>query len=233
MPYRRLPKTDAARLKALEALTDNNEVYTVGGRFIDRTSLAKAQKLYALLSDACGQHVSSMRTQVRYSKRMTDLQHNAMTYISHFIQVLFLAVERGEIPDDQLGDYGIRPEERVVPYLKTADAIMQWGSKVIQAERNRVKAGGKPILSPPIGVVATHFDVFKEKYNAQRQYKSKTAGAKADIDALRPQVDEVILDLWNQIEKHFENEPPERRYQLCRKYGVVYYYRRHEKHLEQ
>ncbi|MBO4849759.1 MAG: hypothetical protein J5529_02530 [Prevotella sp.] len=233
MPYRRLPKTDAARLKALEALTDNNDVYTVAGRFIDRNSLAKAQKLYALLSDACGQHATSMRTQVRYSKRMANLQHNAMTYISHFIQVLFLAVERGEVPEDCLKEYGIKPDEKLVPYLKTAEAIMQWGTRVIQAERKRVKEGGKPILSPSIGAVATHFDVFKEKYNAQRQYKNKTAGALADIDTLRPQVDEVILDLWNQIEKHFENEPPEKKYQLCKKYGVVYYYRRHEKHLEE
>ena len=67
---------------------------------------------------------------------------------------------------------------------------------------------------------------------AQKQYQTKTTEALADIDAIRPQVDEVILQLWNQIEKHFENEPPETKYALCRKYGVVYYYRRHEKHLE-
>ena len=29
MPYRRLPKTDAARLKALKTLLDNNDIYTV------------------------------------------------------------------------------------------------------------------------------------------------------------------------------------------------------------
>ncbi|MBO4820711.1 MAG: hypothetical protein J5548_04515 [Prevotella sp.] len=232
MPYRRLPKTDAARLKALETLTENNDVYTVGGRFIDRQLLAKAQKLYAKLSDACGQHQVSMRTQVRYSKRMVDLQHNAMTFISHFLQVLFLAVERGEVGPEEMELYGISPNERVVPYLKTPEALILWGPKVIQGEKNRIKGGGKPILSPPIGAVAAHFDVFKAKYMAQKQYQTKTTEALADIDAIRPQVDEVILQLWNQIEKHFENEPPETKYALCRKYGVVYYYRRHEKHLE-
>ena len=232
MPYRRLPKTDAARLKALETLTENNDVYTVGGRFIDRQLLVKAQKLYAKLSDACGQHTTSMRTQVRYSKRMADLQHNAMTFISHFLQVLFLAVERGEVKPEEVELYGINPDERVVPYLKTPETIILWGPKVIQGERNRIKRGGKPILSPPIGAVATHFDVFKAKYMAQKQYQTKTMEALADIDAIRPQVDEVILQLWNQIEKHFENEPPEKKYALCRNYGVVYYYRRHEKHLE-
>ena len=232
MPYRRLPKTDASRLKALETLTENNDVYTVEGRFIDRELLARAQKLYASFSDVCGLHQTTMRTQVRYSKRMTDLQHNAMMFLSHFLQVLFLAVERGEVPAEEMEGYGIPTTTRVVPYLKTAESIIEWGPKVIQGERARVKKGGKAILSPPIGAVATHFDVFKAKYLAQKQYQMRTTDALADIDAMRPKVDEVILALWNQIEKHFENEPPERRFALCRKYGVVYYYRRHEKHLE-
>ena len=83
-------------MKALEALTDNNEVYTVEGRFINRELLVEAQRLYAVFSDTCEQYKSCMRTQVRYSKRMGGLLHNAMTYISHFLQVLFLAIERGE-----------------------------------------------------------------------------------------------------------------------------------------
>lgn len=232
MPYRRLPKTDASRLKALETFTENNDVYTVGGRFIDRKLLARAQMLYAKLSDACGHHRTSMRTQVKYSQRMAELQHHAMMFISHFLQVLFLAVERGEVKPEELEAYGICVKERVVPYLKTPEAIMLWGPKVIHGERNRIKAGGKPILSPPIGAVATHFEVFKKKYMTQKQYQEKTMEALADIDAIRPQVDEVILQLWNQIEKHFEKELPEKKYALCRKYGVVYYYRRHEKRLE-
>ena len=105
---------------------------------------------------------------------------------------------------------------------------MEWGTKVIEGEKARLKKGGKPVLSPPIGAVITHFDVFKNMLVAQKQYQARSAKALTDITILRPKVDSVILKLWNQIEKHFENEPPERKFDLCRKYGVVYYYRRHE-----
>ncbi len=229
MPYRRLPKTDAARLKALESLTDNNDVYTVEGRFINRGLLAEAQRLYATFSDTCEQYKSCMRTQVRYSKRMEGLLHNAMIYVSHFLQVLFLAIDRGEVNRKDITLYGIDSKNMVVPYLKTADAVMEWGPKVIEGEKARLKKGGKPILSPTIGAVATHFDVFKSMYVAQKQYQARSAQSLAEITGMRPEVDKVILALWNQIEKHFENEPLERRFDLCRKYGVVYYYRRHEK----
>lgn len=230
MPYRRLPKTDAARLKALEALADNNEVYMVSGRFIDRALLADAQRLYASLSDAMSQYRISMRTQVRYGKRITTLQHNAMTYLSHFLQVLFLAVERGEIDAAALGEYGLEGEH-IVPYLKTGEALMQWAPRVISGEKARVRRGGMPILTPPIGAVSTHFDVFKGMYDAQKQYQMRTQKALADITALREEIDAVILRTWNLIEKHFENEPPESRYEQCRRFGVVYYYRRHEKRI--
>ena len=229
MPYRRLPKTDAARLKALEAIADNNVVYTVEGRFIDKESLAGIQRLYATLSDATSQYQLCMRTQVRYAKRIAPLQHNAMTYLSHFLQVLFLAGERGEVERPLMALYGIDADSLVVPYLKTSEAVMEWAPKVIQGEKKRVKEGGKPILSPPIGAVVTHFDVFKALFDAQRQYQTRTSKALADITALRPEVDEAILRVWNMVEKHFENEPPETRFNLCRQFGVVYYYRRHEK----
>jgi len=229
VPYRRLPKTDAARLKALEALADNNEVYVAEGHFIDRALIAQAQRLYAALSDAMCQYRLSMRTQVRYSRRMAPLHHHAMIYLSHFIQVLFLAVERGEIAPTALAGYGLDPETRLVPYLKTADAVMEWAPGIIQGERARMKAGGKPILSPSIGEVVTHFDVFRGMFDAQRQYMARTQSALADIAKIRPEADRLILDVWNLVEKHFEDLPPADRFDACRRFGIVYYYRRHEK----
>ena len=231
MPYRRLPKTDSSRLKALMALADNNDTYTVEARFLDRAMIAEARQLYTQLSEAQEQYQLSLRTQVRYSKRIVSLQHQAMMYVSHFLQVLFLAVERGEIPRDALSMYGLERDVAVVPYLKTSEAVMYWGPKVIAGERMRVKKGGKPVLTPPIGAVVTHFDVFKGMYDSQRQYQMRTKAALAHISSLRDRIDEVILALWNQIEKHYENLPPESRYAQCRRYGIVYYYRRHEPHL--
>ena len=55
--------------------------------------------------------------------------------------------------------------------------------------------------------------------------------SKSAFETVKPEVDAVLLDLWNQIEAYFASEPPEVRYAECRKLGVVYYYRRKEPHL--
>ena len=97
MPYRRLPKTDAARLKALKTLLDNNEIYTVRNRFIDWQTLNKAQPAYDRLLTACEQYRLTMAAQIRNRNKMERSMQLAQVYVSHFIRVLLMSVERGEI----------------------------------------------------------------------------------------------------------------------------------------
>ena len=114
---------------------------------------------------------------------------------------------------------------------QTADGLVEWGKRVLEGEKARIKKGGRPIYNPTIGMVSTHWDIFKNIYEQQKSLQNRTQKALDDIQKLRPEIDEILLDLWNQIEKHFEKEPPEMRFEACRKFGVIYYYRRNEKHL--
>ena len=231
MPYRRLPKTDAARLKALRSLLDNNDIYTVRNRFIDWQSLNKAQPLYDRLYTACEQYKICVQAQTRSTRRIETLQCNATRYVSHFLQVLFMSIERRKNKKQQLPLYGLEPNTTTLPNIKNAEGLLDWGRKAIEGEKERIKKGGRPIYNPTIGMVSTHYDIFKDNYEQQRKLVERTQKAQNDIQKLRPQADEVLLDLWNQIEKHFENEPPEVRFPACRKFGIIYYYRLHEEHL--
>lgn len=80
-------------------------------------------------------------------------------------------------------------------------------------------------------MVSTHFDIYHEAYSAQRRLQQRTNRANQDISKLRPEIDELLLELWNAIEAHFADLPPEQRFDECRKFGVVYYYRRHEERI--
>lgn len=231
MPYRRLPKTDAARLKVLKTLLDNNDIYTVRNRFIDWKSLNRAQPVYDHLLTACEQYRVCRQAQTRHKGRIEKLQRNATMYVSHFLQVLLMAVERGEIKRSTLKLYGLPDDTTALPNLKTMDGLTEWGKHTIEGERERLKRGGRPIYNPTIGMVSTHYDIFVDIYQQQKQLQERTQRALDDIQRLRPEADEVILDIWNQIEKHFENEPPEVRFAECRKFGIIYYYRRHEPHI--
>lgn len=230
MPYRRLPKTDAARLKALKTLLENNDVYTARNRFLDWKTLNRAQPAYDRLLTAYGQYRVNHQAQTRHAGKVERLQRNAAMYVSHFVQVLLLSVERGETKRSLLSGYGMDVDATTVPNIKTPDRLLEWGRKIVEGEKARIKQGGRPIYNPSIGMVSTHLDIYREALEQQRLLQQRTQRSSADLQAVRPEVDEILLELWNQIEKHFENEPPEVRFAECRKLGVVYYYRRHEAH---
>ena len=230
MPYRRLPKTDAARLRALKTLLDNNDVYVVRNRFLDWKTLNRAQPAYDRLLTANEQYRVSSQAQIRHTAKLERLQRNATIYVSHFVQVLLMSVERGETNRQLLPLYGLEADTTTVPNIKTLERLVEWGEKIVAGEKERIKKGGRPIYNPSIGMVSTHLDIFREAFEQQRRLQQRTQKVVADLQAIRPEVDDILLELWNQIEKHFENEPPEVRFAECRKFGVVYYYRRHEPH---
>lgn|SRR5574344_126224 len=230
MPYRRLPKTDAARLRALKTLLENDDVYTARNRFIDWKTLNSAKPAYEKLLTADQQYKLTLNAQTRYTQKLDKPRNMATMYVSHFLQVLLLAVERGEIKRSFLPLYGLEESAKSLPNIKTDSNLLEWGLKIINGEKERLKKGGRPIYNPTIGMVSTHIDIFKEAYEQQNNHLESTHKALCNIQKLRPEVDEIILNLWNQIEAHFESFPDEEKYKEGRKYGIVYYYRRKEPH---
>lgn len=228
MPYRRLPNTDAARLKALKTVLDNNDMYTVRKRFIDWNTLNSARTAYEKLLTATEQYRISLSAQTRGVEKCEKLQHKATIYVSHFLQVLMMSVERGEIKRSNLKLYGLAENAKALPNIKSSGGLTEWGEKTIEGEKARIKQGGRPIYNPTIGMVSTHLDIFKECYGQQKRLQERTGRTLENLKKLRPEVDAVLLELWNRIEANFREEPPEVRFDECRKLGVVYYYRKGE-----
>ena len=57
-----------------------------------------------------------------------------------------------------------------------------------------------------------------------------TARSLEALASMRSEADALILDIWNQVErKYAEVMPNEKRLELCRAYGLIYYYRTGEK----
>ena len=122
MPYRRLPKTDAARLKALKTLLDSDDIYTVRNRFIDWKILNRAKTAFERLQTAVEQYQISFQTQTRHNSKIEKLQRNATMYVSHFLQVLLMCTERGEIKRSQLSLTGRESTNQSgrTPHLQSA-----------------------------------------------------------------------------------------------------------------
>lgn len=230
MPYRRFPKTDTARLASLKTLLDNNDVYASSTRFIDMTVIQRAKTLHDRLATLSSQFLLCYEAQMRGYRQIAKPQKNFMLYISHFVRVLAMAVERGEIKPDVVEQmYGVDDVEQLLPMLRTVDEAVSAAPRIIEGEKRRIAAGGRPIYNPTVGMVATHFDIFYHVYRQQKILNDKADRALATLKELRVEVDAVIVDIWNEVEAHFASLPQDERVEQCRRYGLIYYYRKGEK----
>ena len=230
MPYRRLPNTDQARIRAMEKLLEKVGMISVSEMAVSLNTISKIRGLLNRFRRLSEYYKDCFDNQSKASRKHQENTKLARLYISHFIQVLNLAALRMEIKPAQKNYYGLQPNVHNVPDLISEVALMEWGEKIIAGEMKRTSEGGIPIYNPTIAKVKVRYDIFVESNERQKNLQRLTAESLEDVTLMRPQVDELILDAWNQIEDYYKDVPDvDKRLDLCREYGIVYYYRAGEK----
>lgn len=231
MPYRRLPNTDQARLRALRQALQKASEAEYNEQVLNYRTVNEAQRFLMQFDMQVTQYRDNFENKVTANKKYRHIVQNARMYISHFIQVLNLSVIRGEIKREQKELYKLDPETNIVPDLTTDEDLLTWGQNIIDGEQERTSMGGFPIYNPAINKVKVHFDIFREHHVSHNLRKQNTSRVQDNLEELRKQADELILNIWNQVEDHYKNMLPYAKLQHCKAYGLVYYYRTGEKHL--
>jgi len=228
MPYRRLPNTDQARLRALRIAIQQCDKQNFGDLIVTYKTIHEAKTYLGIFEKQLIQYQQTLESQVSANKRYQQIVHNARLYISHFIQVFNLSVIRGDIKKDHKLFYQLDPNVHIVPDLSTEASLLHWGKCIIDGENERIRNGGLPIYNPAIAKVKVHYEVFKEYKSTQKIHQNTTNRNWEELVSLRQKGDEVILDIWNQVELTFRNEKPYSRLMKCQSFGLVYYYRKGE-----
>ena len=228
MPYRRLPKTDQARLHALQRAVQQAANAPYNEQVINYRTLTEAQRCLMQYENQVAQYHANFDSKVSANRQYRHRVRNARMYISHFIQVLNMAVIRGEIKRSQKELYKLDPKSNALPDLTTEDGLIEWGQNIIDGEQQRTAAGGFPIYNPAINKVKVHFEMFKEDYTSHLLHKKTHSRVFEDTESLRKQVDEIILSIWDQVEAFYKDELPYAKLRKCQAYGMIYYYRRGE-----
>ncbi len=187
MPYRRLPNTDQARLRALERIVDIDE--TLPELPLSYKQLNDARTSYPLFLNLVQLYNQTFENQVNANKKYQQIVRNARLYISHFIQVLNLSVIRGEIKKEYKRFYKLDPDNFTLPDLTNEQAITDWGRNIIDGENERMRNGGAPLQNPSIAKVKVHYDIFKEYKNSQKVHQSSTARNLENVVEMRKKID--------------------------------------------
>ncbi len=230
MPYRRLPNTDSARIRAMKAALHK-------GKNIHPFELAYSQALYVKLKSflpayekAVSEQRTAMQIQAKNNKEYLKFAKKAQMYLSHFVQVLNFSILREELPSSIKSLYGLNAKDKRVPPLNAEDEIINTGKKIIRGEETRTRRGGTPLLNPKISMVKMHYEKFLEACQSQKTLKDNSTRAQLKVASLRVKADRIILDVWNDVENKYDDYKPEQKRINSADYGLVYVYRKSETH---
>jgi len=229
MPYRRLPNTDQARLRALNTALQK-------GNLKSPWDLAYSQRLYLqlkaflpLYEQAIDQYNFSRDRQAKYGKLLNEQFKVARLYVSHFLQVLNFCIIRGEIKPEARVPLGIDINDKAIPEMGTEQQLIHWGEKIIKGEEQRMMMGGNRIYNPSIAIVKIKFLKFLEYYNNHKNLQVTTQKMHDKVAQMREKADNLILHIWNEVEEKFSELPGDEKRSKSTDYGVVYVLRKHEK----
>jgi hypothetical protein len=228
MPYRRLPNTDLARLRALRiAYEKGKELPPFQLAFTQATFQKVISNMHAF-EKTVQESRQAYNKQVEKSKEYARLLRKAKLYMSHFIQVVNMAILRSDLSPSDRDYFGFGRDQSRVPSFSSENEVIKWGEKLIQGETLRMKKGLTPITNPTIAVVKVRYEGFMEAYRFQKILQKNLQRSQEKLVEQRKIIDGVITAIWNEVEEHFKNLPDEDRRNHSKIYGLVYFYRKSE-----
>ncbi len=228
MPYRRLPNTDTARIKAMKSALKKGHDLPPHKLAFSSKMVVRLQKILPQFENNILEYRHALTLQNTKSKDYNETVRKARIYLTHFIRVMNMAVFRGDLPAETRTYYGMAINESTVPSLNSENELVSWGKRIIEGEEFRIRKGGNPITNPTIAVVKVRYENFVQALFYHNNQARRNFEFMEKNSSLRKEADEIILQIWNEVEKTHSTLPEDERKVKNEEYGLVYFYRKNE-----
>ena len=112
MPYRRLPNTDTARIRAMKiALQKAKDLPPQRLAFSSKT-VVRLQRFLPQFENNIKMYRLSLSSQNTRSRDFNEIMRKARIYLTHFIRVMNMAIFRGDMPAETRTYYGMAAKDR-------------------------------------------------------------------------------------------------------------------------
>lgn len=222
MPRIYRPQTDFERLEALEAAKVKADVTAPADLAFSADTLTRLNTFLPSFRTEMQQVGSALSAQNAATVIANAAKANTKMFISHFFQVFNLGIQRGVYTADQRAHFNLDVNSADVPRLLTEQEIATWGQRIITGDAGRVTAGGAPMSNPTAAQVAAAHTTYINAQGDQSTKKDAYDHEQEDVEALRVDADDLIADIWDEVEFTFRKETAGSKRRKAREYGVRY-----------
>ncbi len=217
MPSRQLPYTDRLKYEAMKTAIEVSENLPVNERALSKSTFDELLSTFSQF-----EQIYKSREKLKHDNDYKALRDKARLYIKHYLQVMLMAVERGELSPDVLSYYELKPGTKKLPGLQSDKKLIAFGKFLFEADAKRILEGGKHITNPGIAVVKVWFEKYVSAYNNHQVQVTKYKNNKDFLKQIRQKAHDCIKNTWDEIEASFEHLSPALKRKAAARYGVMY-----------
>ena len=231
MPYRRLPNTVPAVLRALKAARDQYlATPVVAERAISAAQFAQLDpavptSLLNRFIKEVGEADTALALQAPLTSVTSQKAARLEMFVSHFHQALDNGMARGFFPAGARSYYGRDVSNAVLPPMGSYEELAAAAQKVVSGEdtRSETEDPFQPMANPSQNEVAAVWTEFNTAWTASKAALSKTDTEKEEAMALYPEAQALAGDLADSVEFFYRKDKvASSRRVKCRRWGVVY-----------
>lgn len=232
MPYRRIPNTTPAVLRALRKARDQYQATpVVADRAISAAQFAQLDtsnpaSLLSRFEKEVNEADNAQALQAPLTSGTSIKAAQLQMFVSHFHQALDNGIARGFFQPGARSYYGRDVSNAVLPPMSTYQELAEAAAKVDTGETARAtaEAGGYQLMMNPsrdeVNDVALEFN---GSWAASKAALTKTDLEKEDVQALYPEAQAFSVDLADSAEFFYRKDKvASSRRVKCKRWGVVY-----------
>ncbi len=219
---RALPNSNIGRQSTIQVAKTKHDIVLPANDALTTPTATRLDSIFTNYNGAMTTVGTTQATQSTSAAAASTAFDKAKMFISHFIQVFFLGIDRGVYAKEQKAFYGMDVSQTALPRLVTIAEVLQWGERLKTGDPLRVTAGGAAMSNPTIAQCNTAYDDWVTKNNILNTDKEAHDTALEAVEAMNTEADHVILKVWDEVETFYNEETPSSKRANARLWGVVY-----------
>jgi hypothetical protein len=170
----------------------------------------------------------ALAVQTPITARLSQVVERLTLFVSHFHQVLDLAILRGIFKPGVRSFYGRDVSATTLPDLSTYKAVEEAAQKVIAGDQLREEASDLPwipMAMPSVAEVQAVLAQYQTARDESQQAQRTTDREREDLSALYDEAYALAVDICDTVEFFYRKDPDaSSRRAKCVRWGVVYVY---------
>lgn len=188
-------------------------------------STATAARLHSdrlAFNSAISDMESAEKTFHTASALISVKRHKLFNFTNGYFKSINNGIDMELIPLQARADYGLDITNKHLPDLTSDDKLTNWADEIELGDVKRVADGGIVFNLPTItDFIAVHAD-FKVAFASLSKAQSDLTAAQIVVNNLKPEIHNIILRTWNEVETTFSELDASTARAASRPWSVLY-----------